>query len=63
VRTNDEDKVLAVFNFSPRTNTVSFDGGPFEGRYRDAFTGQPQALAADSTLTLPPWGYRVLLVR
>jgi 1,4-alpha-glucan branching enzyme len=61
VRMDDRGKVLAVFNFSAQPRTVTFHDGPFEGAYRDAFTGAAATLARTSTLALPAWGYRVLV--
>jgi glycosidase len=61
VRMNERDKVFAVFNFSPRPQSVSFHDGPFEGTYRDFDSGSPETVATESRLTLPPWGFRVLV--
>ncbi len=55
------DTVFAVFNFSDRSRRVSFGEGPHPGSYADAFTGAPVEVAADSVLTLPAWGYVVLV--
>lgn len=61
VRMDDGSKVFAVFNFSPRTQKVSFKDGPFPGDYRDWETGRAQAVNAQTALELPPWGYKVLV--
>jgi glycosidase len=61
VRMNDADKVFAVFNFSAREQAVRFAGGPFVDDYVDHVTGRPQRVRAGTTVTLPPWGYQVLL--
>lgn len=63
VRMNDSDKVFAAFNFSARPQTVAFEGGPYAGDYVDHATGRAERLGADTRLTLPPWGWRVLLRR
>jgi hypothetical protein len=55
------DIVFAVFNFSDRSRRVSFGRGPHPGGYTDAFTGAAVEVAADSMLTLPAWGYVVLV--
>jgi glycosidase len=59
VRSNDRDKVFAVFNFSAQEQTVKFTHAPFEGQYRDYFSGDAVEMKASTGLTLPPWGYKV----
>jgi len=59
VRSNQQDKVFAVFNFSARAQTVSFKHAPFEGQYRDYFSGEAVEMKASTELALQPWGYRV----
>ncbi len=59
VRSNDRDKVFAVFNFSNETHTVSFSDAPFEGHYREYFSGEELEIKASSSVTVPAWGYRV----
>jgi glycosidase len=60
VRTDDHDKVFAVFNFSAKPQTVRFAGGPYAGSYTDFATGRRENVVADTAMTLPAWGYRVL---
>jgi 1,4-alpha-glucan branching enzyme len=60
VRTDERDTVFAVFNFSARPQTVTFSGGPFAGSYTDFATGRRETVRAETSLTLPAWGYRVL---
>lgn len=60
VREAKGDKVLALFNMSGEAKTVSFSDGPVAGEYRDFASGAAVKLAADSTLTVAPWSYRVL---
>lgn len=61
VRRNESDKVFAVFNFSAQAQTVRFQEPLFQGTYRDAFGNDTLTLDADSTLTLAPWQYQVLV--
>ena len=61
VRENDQDKVLAMMNFSGETQRFTFSDGPFAGEYRDAFSGEPLDVDRDTWFELPPWGYRVLV--
>ncbi|HET7399003.1 MAG TPA: alpha-amylase family glycosyl hydrolase [Intrasporangium sp.] len=60
VREQEGDKVFAAFNFSPQGQTVRLTDGPHAGDYRDAFSGEAVSLSEEESLTLPPWGYRVL---
>jgi glycosidase len=61
VRHKDGNKVFAAFNFSASPVRVSFKESLYEGEYRDFATGAPVQLAANATLELPAWGYRVLV--
>ncbi len=60
VREKDDDKVLAVFNFSARAETLSFGDGPVAGRYTDTADGSSLIIDGTSKMTLPAWGYRLL---
>ncbi len=59
VRENDEDKVFAVFNFSGKPVTVSFNGVPYHGVYREFFSGAQATLDENTQLELLPWSNRV----
>jgi 1,4-alpha-glucan branching enzyme len=61
VRMDERGKVLAVFNFSPRPQSVSLTDGPYAGTYRDFATGREHDVDSGTKLALPPWGYRVLV--
>lgn len=61
VRQNQQDKVLAVFNFTDKLQTVSFDGSLHQGEYLNYDTGERLILSDNSTLILPPWGYSILV--
>ena len=61
VRENDKDKVFAMMNLSPDEQVVTFSSGPFEGEYRDYFSGELLSVDDATELALEPWGYRVLV--
>ena len=61
VRAVGESTVFGVFNLSPEEQSVKFDEGPHHGRFTDVLSGQSVAVDADTSATLPPWGYRVLV--
>jgi glycosidase len=61
VRQNEQDKVFAVFNFSDVSQTVEFAEHLYHGQYTDYLGETTIDLAADTPLTLEPWGYRVFV--
>jgi hypothetical protein len=52
-------RVFAVFNLSPRAQSVTFTHARHHGRYTDALSGAPATFAGGETLDLPAWGYRI----
>ncbi len=63
VREKDGNKVFGVFNFSAEPQDVGFTDGPFAGDYSDYRDGSAVTVAADTRLTIPAWGHRVLVGR
>jgi glycosidase len=63
VRQAGKDKVFAVFNLSPRPQTVTFTDGPYAGAYKEHFSGASMQFDANTQLALPAWSYRVYLAR
>jgi len=61
VRANERDKVFAVFNFSPKAQTVVFDESLYHGDYRDFSSGEELELAEDLELEMKPWSYRLFI--
>lgn len=61
VRGNGRDKVLAVFNLSAQAVNVKLQGSRPAGRYLDFNDGAEVKLEDGSTLSLPAWGWRVLV--
>lgn len=61
VREQEGSKVFAAFNLSSQERTVTLHDGPHAGAYRDAFGGEAVTLAEEESITLPPWGYEVLV--
>ncbi len=61
VRGNGKDKVLAVFNLSASTVDVTLNGPRHAGRYLDFNGGAETKLEDGATLSLPAWGWRVLV--
>lgn len=71
VREQGEDKVFAVFNFSDAPVEATFGDhvsddvpdvrGLHHGAYVDFGTGQSESVGAGYALSLPAWGWKVLL--
>ncbi len=61
VRERDGNKIFGIFNFSGEAREVGFSDGPFVGAYRDYRDGSGVTLAAETRLTIPAWGHRVLV--
>lgn len=61
VRQNEKDKVFCVFNFSDKTQNVTFKEALFPGTYKDFTTGESVTLAPDTQMTLAPWTYKVFV--
>jgi glycosidase len=61
VREDPRNKVLALFNFSAEARSVRLPEALAHGDYRDAFDDTPAAVTAAASLSLPAWGYRVLV--
>ena len=56
----EDQQVFAVLNLSGEPQMVTFSGTHHLGAYTDFADGQAVTVAADSTMTLEPWGWRVL---
>jgi hypothetical protein len=61
VRQNEQDKVFAALNFSPKSQLVTFQERLFHGRYADYFGDDSIELGDSAQLELAPWGYRILI--
>ncbi|MEI2688348.1 MAG: alpha-amylase family glycosyl hydrolase [Anaerolineae bacterium] len=61
VRSNEQDQVFAVFNFSAELVAVTFEGSLYHGVYTDCFSQQRAELGADAVLEMEPWGYQVFV--
>lgn len=59
-REKGKDAVFPVFNFSNEEITVKLDTKYFQGNYVDAFSNEKIKVNDDFTITLKPWGYKIL---
>jgi glycosidase len=63
VRQNEDERVVCAFNLSDGALEVELVGELLPGLYQDFATGVQVELGARAVLTMPPWSYRVLLLR
>ena len=61
VRANQQDKVFAVFNFSPVEKQVTFREALCRDTYTDFQTGDQVVVDDGTTIGLQAWGYRILV--
>jgi glycosidase len=61
VRQDPQSRVFCVLNLSDTEQHVTFGPGPHHGQWREHFSGNELAVDAETSLTLPPWGYRVFV--
>jgi len=59
-RQKNGNQIISIFNFSVRPVTVTLRVKYGTGYYTDVFTDEEYELKTEDTMTLPPWGYRVL---
>ena len=59
VRGEGKARVLAVFNVSPRSHTLTFDKARHHGAFADALSGEDSQFGPDTSLKLGPWDYRI----
>ena len=53
------ERVFAVFNLSSEPREVTFSLARHHGNYSDALTGEAAVFAAQTSLALPAWGFRI----
>ncbi|HLG33166.1 MAG TPA: alpha-amylase family glycosyl hydrolase [Ignavibacteriaceae bacterium] len=59
IREKENCKVFEIFNVTNQEKTFTLEGTLYTGSYRDAFTNDSAYFSENTTITLPPWGYRV----
>jgi len=59
VRQNETDKVFAVFNFSAKPQTATFQETLFHGTYTEFMSGQRVVLSTGAAMELQPWEFRI----
>ncbi len=53
------ERVFAVFNLSPRAQSITFTHARHHGTYADALSGENATFTGGETLDLAPWGFRI----
>jgi 1,4-alpha-glucan branching enzyme len=60
-RTKNNDKVIAIINYSDNPSTVKLDSKHQKGTYHELFTKETITLKGDDVFELKPWQYMVLV--
>ncbi len=60
-RQNNDDKIIAVFNFSKLRQSIEIHDKMLEGEYVNPLTDREIAFSLKETITLDPWDYLVLV--
>ncbi|MEO6671604.1 MAG: alpha-amylase family glycosyl hydrolase [Ferruginibacter sp.] len=60
-REKNGHNVIPVINFSDKPTTVKLNSKQQQGKYTELFTDRAYELKADNEISLPPWGYLVLV--
>ncbi|MEL6868380.1 MAG: alpha-amylase family glycosyl hydrolase [Pseudomonadota bacterium] len=60
VRSKGDSTLLAVFNFSPTAQTITFSDAPYPGDYADVFSGDSIDVNDAASMSLAPWAFRVM---
>jgi cyclomaltodextrinase / maltogenic alpha-amylase / neopullulanase len=60
-REKNGDRIISVFNFSNTEITVKLDSKYHIGTYKKLLGTDPYELKGDDVITLPAWGYTVLI--
>ncbi len=59
IREKDDDKVFAVFNFSPKPVNVTLSSSLMKGDYSNLFSGKKISFSDSDNFKLKPWSYRL----
>lgn len=60
-REKNGNTVIPVINFSNEAITVILNDSDYAGSYKDLFSSGRMELTGEDKITLPPWGYMVLI--
>jgi glycosidase len=60
IREKNQQAVLSIINFSPKTQQVKLQNKHYSGRYTELFSKKTYNLKGEDVLSLAPWSYLVL---
>jgi len=60
-RAKNENKILAIFNFSEKEIEFKLDVEMISGTYKNYFTGKVEAFLNKENFNLEPWSYKVFV--
>lgn len=59
IRTNGDNKVLEIFNMSPKEQQANLKSDLISGNYTELFSGASQAISKKASFSLKPWEYLI----
>ncbi|MDP4115416.1 MAG: alpha-amylase family glycosyl hydrolase [Bacteroidota bacterium] len=60
-RVKGDNKVICLFNFNAKEMKFLIETNGLEGVYKDYFSGQKVTIEKEYSLSLPKWGYKILV--
>ena len=60
-RVKDADKVICLFNFNDKEMKFLIETDGLEGNYKDLFSGRKMVVDKEYSLSLPKWGFQILV--
>lgn len=61
IRSNQNDKVFAVFNLSSLEQSISFEGTDYVGSYKEALSEIESTFESEANLVLKPWEFKIFV--
>ena len=61
IRENEQDKVFAIFNFSPLEQIIDLEGEAYKGSYTELFSNDSFSFTEGSKITLTPWAFKIYI--
>jgi len=60
-RTNETEKLFAIFNLTAKEQKISFEGDEYIGSYTDYMTGELRVFAIGEEIILNPWEFHIFV--
>ena len=60
-RSNESEKLFAIFNLTPKDQKITFEGDEYVGSYTDFMLGEAKTMAKGEKIDLKPWEFHIYL--